>query len=74
MLQKTENAKNKTIEAEGLERIQLAVMASYDNRGINTTSLAENLSKINGLTDTNNQVMSENTVITLPKSIMLNIR
>ena len=46
-------------------------MASYDNRGINTTSLAENLSKINGLTDTNNQAINENTVITLPKNFKL---
>ena len=69
LLQKAGEAKNTTLEAEGLEKIQLAVMASHDNRGINTTSLAENLSKINGLTDTNNQAITE---ITLPKSVKLN--
>ena len=72
MLQKAGDAKNKTVEAEGLESIQLAVMASYDDKGINTTSLAKNLSEINGLTDTNNQVISEDTTITLPKSVKLN--
>ena len=69
MLQKAGDAKNKTVEAEGLESIQLAVMASHDDKGINTTSLAKNLSEINGLTDTDNQSITE---ITLPKSVKLN--
>ena len=72
LLQKATDAKISTTEAEGLENIQLAVMASQDKDGINTTSLAKNLSKINGLTDTNNQAITENTEITLPKSIKLN--
>lgn len=72
LLQKAGEAKNTTIEAEGLERIKLAVMASHDENGINTTSLAKNLSQINNLTDTNNQAIFENTEITLPTIINLN--
>lgn len=72
LITKTETAKNKTIEAEGLEKIQLAVVASYDNRGINLTSLAKNLGQINNLTDSNNTAISENTEITIPKVIKLN--
>ena len=72
MLQKSTEAKNKIVEAEGLESIQLAVMASRDDKGINTTSLAKNLSEINGLTDINNSVITEDTAITLPKSVKLN--
>ena len=72
LLQKSTDAKNKTVEAEVLESIQLAVMASRDDRGINTTSLAKNLSDINGLTDTNNQVIAENAEISLPKMIKIN--
>ena len=52
LLQKAGETRNTNIEAEGLERIQLAVMASHDNNGINTTSLAKNLSEINDLTET----------------------
>lgn len=55
-----------------MERIQLAVMASHDNNGINTTSLAKNLSEINGLTDIDNNIIIESTEITLPKIIKLN--
>lgn len=69
LLQKATNAKIETIEAEGLEKIQLAVLASQDKDGINTTSLANNLKQINGLTDINNQAITE---ITLPKSVKLN--
>jgi len=47
-------------------------MGSYDNNGINTTSLAKNLSEINDLTDTNNQAITENTEITLPIVVILN--
>ena len=72
LLQKAGEAKNTTLEAEGLERIKLAVMASHDKDGINTISLAKNISQINGLTDTNNQAISENTEITLPIIINLN--
>ena len=72
MLQKATDAKNTTVEAEGLESIQLAVMASLDDKGISTISLAKNLSEINGLTDINNQVITEDTVLTLPKSVKLN--
>ena len=72
LLQKANEAKNTTIEAEGLERIKLAVMASHDKNGIDTTSLAKNLSQINNLTDTNNKAIEENTEITLPKVIKLN--
>ena len=35
LLTKAQTAKNTSLEAEGLERIQLAVMASHDNNGIN---------------------------------------
>ena len=72
ILQKTSDAKIRTTEAEGLEKIQLAVMASRDENGINTTSLAKNLSEINGLKDTNNQAITENTEINFPKSLLLN--
>ena len=72
LLTKANDAKITTTEAEGLENIQLAVMASHDKDGIDTTSLAENLSQINGLTDTNNQEITENTRITLPKNVRLN--
>ena len=72
LLQKATDAKIETIEAEGLERIKLAVMASRDENGINTTSLVKNLSQINGLTDANNLEILENTAITLPKSVKLN--
>lgn len=47
-------------------------MGSHDNNGINTTSLAKNLSEINDLTDTNNQAITENTEITLPIVVILN--
>ena len=47
-------------------------MASRDKNGVNTTSLAKNLSQINNLTDTNNQEILENTKIVLPKIINLN--
>lgn len=47
-------------------------MASHDKNGINTTSLAKNLSQINNLTDTNNQAIEENAEIILPKVIKLN--
>ena len=72
LLTKAEQAKNTTVEAEGLERLQLAVVASHDKNGINTTLLVKNLSEINGLTDINNQVITEDTAITLPKSVKLN--
>ena len=72
LLQKAGETRNTNIEAEGLERIQLAVMASHDNNGINTTSLAKNLSEINDLTDTNNNLVTENTEITLPIVVILN--
>ena len=72
MLQKAGEVRNTNIEAEGLERIQLAVIASCDDKGINTTSLAKNLREINNLTDLYNQAISENTQITLPKTIKLN--
>ena len=72
LLQKAGETRNINIEAEGFEKIQLAVMASRDNNGINTTSLAKNLSEINELTDTNNQPILENTKITLPIVVMLN--
>ena len=58
LLQKANGAQNTTIETEGLEKIQLAVMASHDKNGIDTTSLAKNLSQISNLTDLNNQVIS----------------
>jgi flagellar basal body-associated protein FliL len=61
LLQKSSGAENTTIEAEGLERIKLAVMASHDKNGIDTTSLAKSLSRINNLTDTNNQAIEEST-------------
>ena len=44
-------------------------MASHDENGINTTSLAKNLSQINNLTDTNNQAIEENAEIILPTII-----
>ena len=47
-------------------------MASHDDKGINTTLLAKNLSEINGLTDTSNQEITEDTAITLPQSVKLN--
>ena len=72
LLQKASDAKIETINAEGLERIQLAVMASHDKNGIDTTLLAKNLSQINGLTDINNKAISETTEITLPIIIKLN--
>ena len=72
LLQKANEAKNTTIEAEGLEKIKLAVMASHDRNGIDTTSLARNLSQINNLTDLNNKAIEESTEITLPKIIKLN--
>lgn len=72
ILKKTVEAKNTNLEAEGLEKIQLAVMASYNENGIDTTLLAKNLSKINSLTDLNNNAITENTKIILPKSIILN--
>ena len=56
----------------GLQEIQFAVMESRNNNKINTVSLANNLSKINGLTDTNNQRITENTEIILPIRIKLN--
>lgn len=72
LLTKAGEAKNTNSEEEGLERIKLAVMASHDENGLNTASLAKNLSQINGVTDTNNQVISKNTEITLPKTLKLN--
>ena len=67
LLTKAGDAKKANEKAEGLERIQLAVMASYDNNGINTSSLAKNLSQINGLLDKDNNKITEITKITLPK-------
>ena len=50
LLQKATNAKEKSVEAEGLEKVRLARMASYDNEGkIDTKKLAENLNKIEGI-------------------------
>ena len=72
MLQKAGEVRNTNIEAEGLERIQLAVIASCDDKGINTTSLAKNLCKIIGLTDTDNKAITENTEIVLPKTFKYN--
>lgn len=72
ILKKAGETKDTTIEAEGLERIQLAVMASRDENGINTTSLTENLMQINGLTDTNNKEISEEDKIILPKIFIIN--
>ena len=72
LLTKAGEVKNTNIEAEGLEIIQLAVMASRDENGIDTTSLAKNLSQINGLTDTSKQAISESTEIVLPKLVKLN--
>ena len=72
LLTKAGEAKTTNSEAEGLERIQLAVMASRDDRGINTAFLAKNLSEINGLTDNTDQVISESTEIRIPKVIKLN--
>lgn len=65
--------KNSYINAEGLENIQLAVLASLNRNGdIDTISLAKNLSLIDGLTDEENQAISENSEITLPKSVKFN--
>ena len=72
LLQKAGEARNTNIEAEGLEKIQLAVMASRDENGIDTASLAKNLSEISGLTDTDNNSIREDTNITLPTVIILN--
>ena len=72
LLTKAGEARNTNIEAEGLERLQLAVMASRDDRGINTSSLAKHLSEISDLTDTNNNEITASTEITLPKSLKLN--
>ena len=47
-------------------------MASHDNNGINTASLAKNLSEIDGLTDTSNNEIREDTEILLPKYLKLN--
>lgn len=47
-------------------------MTSHDEKGINTTSLAKSLSQINDLKDSNNQVISEDTEITLPTVVILN--
>ena len=55
-----------------MERIQLAVMTSHDNNGINITSLAKNLSEIKGLTDKDNNEITKTTAITLPQKIKLN--
>ena len=72
LLTKAGEVRNTNIEAEGLERLQLAVMASRDDRGINTSSLAKHLSEISDLTDTNNNEITASTEITLPKSLKLN--
>ena len=72
LLKKATDAKIETIESEELERIKLAVMASHDKDGINITYLTKNLSEINGLTDIDNQSITENTEITLPEIVKLN--
>ena len=73
LITKADNAQIETKKAEGLEKIQLAVVASYDNgNNINTQTLAKNLSYITGLTDTNDTQISQTTEITLPKSVKLN--
>ena len=66
LLQKATNAKEKSVEAEGLEKVRLARMASYDNEGkIDTKKLAENLNKIEGIENVGDD-------IELPSSVKWN--
>ena len=77
LLQKATNSKGETIKAEGLERLKLAVVASYDNNGkVDTQNLAKNLSEIDGLKYINNENqevnVDENTEIKLTAKFKLN--
>ena len=77
LLQKATNSKGETIKAEGLEKLQLAVVASYDTNGkVDTQNLAKNLSEIDGLKYINNENqevnVDENTEIKLTAKFKLN--
>ena len=77
LLQKATNFKGETIKAEGLERLKLAVVASYDTNGkVDTQNLAKNLSEIDGLKYINNENQEvnvlENTDIQLTAKFKLN--
>ena len=77
LLQKATNSKGETIKAEGLEKLKLAVVASYDNNGkVDTQNLAKNLSEIEGLKYINNENqevnVNENTEIQLTAKFKLN--
>ena len=77
LLQKATNSKGETIKAEGLERLKLAVVASYDTNGkVDTQNLAKNLSEIDGLKYINNENQEvnvlENTEIQLTAKFKLN--
>ena len=73
LLTKAGQTKNTTLEAEGLERIQVEVLGSYNNNGqIDTNLLRRNLQNITGLTMEDNQPILDSTTIDLPVVVKIN--
>lgn len=77
LIGKTGEAKKQTEISEGTEQLEIAVNQSFNKRGnIDTTKLAKNLSKINGLkyisSDNEEIDVTENTEIKLPMLVKIN--
>ena len=72
ILNQAGKAKDKTTEAESIERVQIEVAGSFENDGkIDVDELNENLKNIEGLTYKGN-ALSDSNKITLPATVTVN--
>lgn len=73
ILNQAGKAKDKTIEAESIERVQVEVAGSYGLDGtIDKEQLNKNLKNINGLTYNGNALSDSNKIADLPAKVSLN--
>ena len=73
ILNQAGKAKDKTTEAESIERVQVEVVGSYGLDGtIDKDQLNKNLKNINGLTYNGNALSDSNKIANLPATVTLN--
>ena len=73
ILNQAGNAKDKTTEAESIERVQVEVAGSYGIDGtIDKEQLNKNLKNINGLSYNGNALSDRNKIANLPATVTLN--
>ena len=73
ILNQAGKAKDKTTEAESIERVQVEVVGSYGLDGtIDKDQLNKNLKNINGLTYNGNALSDSNKIADLPATVTLN--